>query len=176
MSIQAKMVLIDGKYYAPGHAKAKEFLSRTMEPGATPSQTQPLLTHNKSEGLKTFEITAVKVGKKMMRLRQDTKPLLNKLETEFQAQLKTMFPRAIIIPQSMRFKLANGLWYKPDFIAVTDSLRVDLVTVSAFEVKGPFAHRGGFENLKMAAHQFPWVRWALIWKEEGLWREQEILP
>ena len=44
------------------------------------------------------------------------------------------------------------------------------------EVKGPHAFRRGFENLKMAAHKYPWIKWVLVWKENGEWREQTVLP
>lgn len=109
------------------------------------------------------------------RIRQDSKPLLNKLENEFFLQLVPPFysPGWRIVPQSVRFKLANGLWYKPDFLKVGDDEDAPLV---AYEVKGPHAFRGGFENLKMAAQQYPWIKWVLAWKVGGDWKQQIILP
>lgn len=100
------------------------------------------------------------------RIRQDPKPPLNKLEQEYFHLF--LFNEKNVEKQSLRFKLANGLWYKPDFFCA--------YRLVAIEVKGPFAHRGGFENLKMAAHQYPWIRWNLVWKANGKWCEQAVLP
>ena len=104
------------------------------------------------------------------RLRQDTKPLLNKLEMQFKVHYERLTGHTLI-PQAIRFKLANGLWYKPDFI-----LYCPTMGLRAFEIKGPHSFRGGFENLKMAAHQYHWIKWTLAWKECGVWQEQIILP
>ncbi len=107
------------------------------------------------------------------RIRQDTKPKLNKLETEYLGVL-TRNPGiklVTIVPQGIRFELGNGIWYKPDFtcLSIEGYLR-------AYEVKGPHAFRGGFENLKVAARLYHWIRWALVWKDNGTWREQHVLP
>lgn len=107
---------------------------------------------------------------KLRRLRQDSKPLLNNLETEFFNWLKAFYPSAIIRPQAKRYRLANGIWYKPDFTALM------LGRECAWEVKGPHAFRGGFENLKVAAATYPEIKWVLVWKQDGRWQEQEILP
>lgn len=110
------------------------------------------------------------------RIRQSSKPLLNKLETEFQiyeeAKLRTVFGDASkLIPQSLRFKLGNGIWFKVDFIFIRPA-----GTWSAYEVKGPKAFRGGFENLKVAAFQYPLICWLLVWKDGGRWKEQKVKP
>lgn len=70
--------------------------------------------------------------------------------------------------QAIRFRLANGLWYKPDIVCLEHH--------TCFEVKGPHAFRGGFENLKMAASVYPRLAWYLLWKENGKWCEQRVLP
>lgn len=104
------------------------------------------------------------------RLRQSQKPLLNKLETRWFAVLQTTLPKGIVIhAQAMRFELARGIWYKPDFAAFVAG------TLNAWEVKGPRAFRGGFENLKVAATVFPEVVWKLVWEDGGQWREQVVL-
>lgn len=115
------------------------------------------------------------VVKPKKRIRQRSKPLLNKLENEFLLKLTPPFdsPGWRIVPQSLRFRLANGLWYKPDFLKVGDDADSPIV---AYEVKGPHAFRGGFENLKMAASQYPWIKWVVVWKDEGVWQEQVVLP
>jgi hypothetical protein len=104
------------------------------------------------------------------RIRQSTKPLMNKLEQEWFHICKSSYPEDCqVLPQSLRFKLGNGIWYKPDVIVLAGA-------TYAYEVKGPHAFRGGFENLKVAAHLYPKIRWTLVWKEGCEWKEQEVLP
>lgn len=104
------------------------------------------------------------------RVRQSKKPLMNKLETEWSQWLKETFPSNPIVPQAIRFRLGNGNWYKTDFVMFSPDC------VVAYEVKGKHAFRGGFENLKVAASLYPWIKWCLVWKQDGQWMEQEILP
>lgn len=109
------------------------------------------------------------------RIRQSRRPLLNKLETEWLSQLDRHIGPGQAKAQAKRYKLGNGIWFKPDFTA-TVKLVGGFTQETAWEVKGPHAFRGGFENLKVAAHEWPEVRWILVWKENGLWREQQVLP
>jgi hypothetical protein len=104
------------------------------------------------------------------RIRQSAKPLLNKLETEFLAYLRGQFPDAPIHAQAFRFRLANGLHYTPDLVVWADGW------LTCYEVKGPHAFRGGFENLKSAANRFVEIAWRLAWKESGRWQIQQVLP
>lgn len=115
------------------------------------------------------------------RIRQDGKPLLNKLEGEFLAELSRFHPGATVWKQALRWRLGNGIWYKPDFAAFVDyylspGLPAKVRRLCCWEVKGPHAFRGGFENLKVAAGLYPNVRWSLVWKDGGRWQEQEVLP
>lgn len=103
------------------------------------------------------------------RIRQSSRPLMNKLEAEFCERLKAYGWTNIYI-QALRFRLANGLWYKPDFVVH------DCLEPYCYEVKGPHAFRGGFENLKMAATTYRTFNWFLVWRENGVWQEQRILP
>jgi hypothetical protein len=80
-------------------------------------------------------------------------------------------------------ELANGIWYKPDFFVPGSSYISSEVGSLAYpeqsiawEVKGPHAFRGGMENLKVAARVHPWCRFYLVWKLDGMWKEQEVLP
>ena len=103
------------------------------------------------------------------RIRQDTKPLMNKLEAAWLSEvLKRTNPSAR--PQALKFRLGNGIAYKPDFVDFTGE------TVTCWEVKGPHAFRGGFENLKVAAAAYPEIRWVLVWKVAGEWQQQVVLP
>lgn len=121
---------------------------------------------------------------KKKRIRQSSKPLMNKLESQWYEQLKMVFPQEInrIRVQAFRVKLASGTWYKPDFFLMRDpgvTVNYDFPSkdrVIAWEVKGPHAFRGGKEFLKIAAYQYPEIKFVLVWKENGQWVTQEILP
>lgn len=104
------------------------------------------------------------------RIRQESKALLNKLETEWLAQLRRMMPAVTVRSQAWRVKLGNGIWFKVDFCAVVGG------QWTAWEVKGPHAFRGGMENLKVAACCYPEIRWLLVWKVKGEWKQQVVLP
>jgi hypothetical protein len=103
------------------------------------------------------------------RVRQSSKPLMNKLESEFYLHLLLRFNKDYVKIQAVRFRLGNGIWYVPDFV-------ISAPWATCYEVKGPHAFRGGFENLKVAASTYPEIKWRLVWKENGRWIEQEILP
>src|SRR5215472_964213 len=61
------------------------------------------------------EITIITKSRK--RIRQSSKPQMNKLEEEWMCQLAASPPPFSIHPQRITFKLANGLRYTPDFFA-----------------------------------------------------------
>jgi hypothetical protein len=100
---------------------------------------------------------------------------MNKLEMEFFNILKAQHPNAYIRPQARRYKLGNGIWYKPDFTAHIHPGDGSMQE-TAWEVKGPHSFRGGFENLKVAAALWPEVEWILVWKVKGQWQQQAVLP
>ncbi len=109
------------------------------------------------------------LGLNKRRLRQDSKPLMNTLETRLLTYLQSKYAGVTIRPQAKRYRLANGLWYKADFTAIIAGVE------HAWEAKGPKAFRGGFENLKIAATQWPDVVFTLMWEESGVWLDQRIL-
>lgn len=107
------------------------------------------------------------------RIRQRTKPMMNRLEFEFYRMQSTCANIMNIRTQAITFLIANGVRYTPDF---TWRERGTNLTF-AIEVKGPKAFDGSLEKLKMAAHEFPDWKWFLVWKDkDGIWREQEVLP
>lgn len=130
-------------------------------------------THAKAPQSDSMVVGATKPPK---RIRQSTKPLLNKLEEEFAGVLKYRFPTGYVCAQCLRFKLGNGICYKPDFVAWPAGFDSQDPRMRAFEVKGPHAFRGGFENLKVAASLYCAIKWTLVWKEDGQWKEQTVLP
>lgn len=117
------------------------------------------------------EVTIITKPKK--RIRQSSKPLMNKLEFSFYSYLSAFYPSFSFHAQSIRFKLGNGIYYKPDLVCFGWG---DKPRACCWEVKGPYAFRGGFENLKVAAHAYPEVEWRLAWKIGNEWQQQLVLP
>lgn len=108
-----------------------------------------------------------------VRIRQDPKPLMNKLEQAWFDHLKMMGTVRGLSAQSLRFKLANGAWYKSDVIGwIGDKLH-------AWECKGPSCMKNvdrGILTVKIAAAQWPEVNFTLVWKERGVFKIQRVLP
>lgn len=109
---------------------------------------------------------------KRIRQREEETPLLNKLETAFLAELTFTLPGVKVHAQSWRVKIARSSWFKVDFCACVDGQWV------AWEVKG---NKGknidrGKLALKVAASAYPEVKWFLVWRIDGQWQRQEILP
>lgn len=100
------------------------------------------------------------------RIRQSDKPVLNKTESEFQRILLLSNPEAVA--QSVRFKLSTGCHYTPDFFSFSQ--------MTAWEVKGRHAWEDSLIKLRMAAKVWPNIRWMLVWKDDGQWQEQHVLP
>jgi hypothetical protein len=110
------------------------------------------------------------------RVKQDHKPVLNKLETRCRDYLKALCPKSIILEQQLRFKLGNGVWYKPD-LALID-LFEPFIRLRLIECKGPKQMKGvakGVMTIKIAAAQYPKFEWFLMWDESGL-KNQRIFP
>lgn len=104
------------------------------------------------------------------RLRQSSKPTMNKLETRFHGKLLAEYPGEAILCQAVRVEISRGHWYKPDFF-----LPNRVGGPLAYEVKGPFAYRGAFTVLKCAARVHPWIRFILVWEEDMTWHDQIVL-
>jgi hypothetical protein len=118
------------------------------------------------------------------RVRQETKPLMNKLESDWFRALSSN-PEVIkctLRAQSKRLKLGNGVWYKPDMTALTVTGITDRETISkeiAWECKGPKQMKGmakGMMTIKVAASQYPEIEFRLVWRESGQWFQQIVLP
>jgi hypothetical protein len=100
---------------------------------------------------------------------------LNKLESEWLVVLERRYGPDQVKPQAKKYKLANGCWYCPDF-SVNAKLLGSIVLETCYEVKGKYAWEDAMVKLKVAAHQWPDVKWVLAWKEDGEWKEQWVLP
>ena len=108
-----------------------------------------------------------------VRIRQDSKPLLNKLEKEWFDILKAGGNVTNLSAQALRFKLANGAWYKCDIVGWVNG------RLTGWECKGPSCVKNvdrGILTVKIAAAQWPEVDFYLVWKERGQFRQQHVLP
>ena len=104
------------------------------------------------------------------RIRQARAKVMNKTETDFFLHIQNLTGNAGTIRfNAVRFELANGLHFKPDFtVGIT----------TAYEAKGPWASRDAFPRLKMAARLYPEIKWYLATraKRTGAWDIQHVLP
>lgn len=112
-----------------------------------------------------------------------TKPLLkqrrgqpSKTELAFELKLRADYPGALIKAQGLTLPIANGTRYTPDFIVSPAADGVHCVI--AFEVKGARIWDGSLEKLKIAAAQFPWIKFMLAVRKSHTapWRIEEVLP
>ena len=121
-------------------------------------------------------IAPIEAPKTPKRVRQGEKPM-NKLEAEWGRILE---PLAVHLrAQSKRYRLANSAWYKPDWTGEVLNKDTDEFDETCWEVKGGKKMKGHAKSmltLKVAASTWPEIRWILVWKENGQWQQQTILP
>lgn len=119
----------------------------------------------------------VQPAPKLKRLRQSSRPVLNKLESDWLAYLKDTYPGENFRFQDRRYLLANGVWYKPDITCQFHHLEDHpLLVETAWECKefrGKNVDRG-IVMLKVAAHVWPEIKWMIVWRQDGEWNEQEV--
>ena len=109
------------------------------------------------------------------RLRQSSKPLLNRLETEYLNHLQSRWTNKFY-PQAMTFRLASGLKYTADFFAFDFPWTGEASGPTAFEVKGPWFPEHNRVKIKAFAAAYPEIRVLLVWRENGLWQSQRVNP
>ena len=143
-------------------------MSKIFESAARASKSESFRKLNPH--LFTSEIFPAKVKQPEM-LRQN-KTGLNKLETEYFQILKAQFGESVHA-QLITFKLANGCRYTPDFIVWNDT--TENLRIIAYEVKG-FMRDDAAVKIKVAAGIMRHVDFRLVWKQDGRWLEQRILP
>lgn len=110
-------------------------------------------------------------------LRQSSKRP-NKTEAECAAYINALRPDDFIVQQDITFRLANGLRYTPDLVLWSSFAGL----LDAIEVKAErrrdarWATDDSKAKIKIAAKMFPFIRWRLMWKESGQWKEQVVQP
>lgn len=98
---------------------------------------------------------------------------MNKLEQEYFDQLCTH--HIPLYPQSITFKIANGVRYTPDIFCFAWPWRGENMPV-AWEIKGPWMTDDAVVKLKVFANAYPHIKVLLASKnkETGLWFNQEV--
>ena len=115
------------------------------------------------------------IVRRPQRLRQSSKPLMNKLEQEWFDVLR-FNTNSIVHCQGIKFKLANGLTYLPDFFCFDWMSAGEFARPTAFEVKGPWATDDAIAKVKMFATAYPEIRVILVWKDDNKqWQTQRVL-
>lgn len=132
-----------------------------------PHASADTIRKNFPDGVVAPSSTGAEAAPKERRLRQAAIKL-NGLETAYQDVLHAKYGPADVVAQSIRVRLGSGAWFKADFFVKSELLFV--------ECKGPHAFRGGFEFLKIAASIHTWAKFQLVWKNNGEWMWQDILP
>lgn len=100
---------------------------------------------------------------------------MNNLEREWFNVLQSGHDTQYLRAQALRFKLANGAWYKPD-ITCQHAASTGL---TAYECKGPRQMKNvdrGILALKFAATAWPEVNFILVWKASNGFHQQQIFP
>lgn len=108
------------------------------------------------------------------RIRQAKEPKLNKLEAEALEWLRATLSGYSVQPHALRLRLANGVVYTPDVIA--NPICLPTARLRAYEIKGPHAWDDSIVKLKVAAGTWPTIQFTLVWKQDGQWQEQIVLP
>lgn len=106
----------------------------------------------------------------LKRLRQSSRPLMNRLELEYLRRLQGLFPNQTFRCQAVKFRLANGVWLTPDIV------NIELKDI--YEVKGQWFVDDAKVKIKVAAAMYPEFVWHLVWKdkETNHWCDQTIIP
>lgn len=117
------------------------------------------------------DITVPKAAPAPIRIRQSTKPDLNKTEARGIAFLQRRYPDALLRVHAKTYVLANGVRYTPEATAILDGVE------HAWEVKGPKIWDDATVKIKVAANEFPEIVWTMIWEDSKTkeWKTQIIL-
>ena len=120
-----------------------------------------------------YQSSTVYADAVIRRIKQRTKPLLNKLEKEWHDYA---FAFSLVCVQAITFRLANGVRYTPDFFSFDWPSTGEFNRPTAWEVKGPWATDDAIAKVKMFAMAYPEIRVILVWKDDNKqWCQQRVL-
>ncbi len=84
---------------------------------------------------------------------------MNKTETRYADQLELMKRAGQIVDyrfEGVRFRLAEGAIFKPDFFVVHGEF------FEVVEIKGGLIREAALVRFKVAADMYPWFRWKML--------------
>jgi hypothetical protein len=104
------------------------------------------------------------------------RPRMNKTETEFSFFLEARRRKGEIDGwryEPVRLRLADGAWYKPDFMSWTHDIEElpSVAVVVFYEVKGAHIREAAMVRFKVAREQFPWASFEMWQKKQGQWNQ-----
>ncbi len=111
------------------------------------------------------------------RIRQSSKPLLNKTEQRCFDYLSSSMIDAVVKEKPMTFRLCNGVRLTPDIgvFMIPGEMKPRMI-----DVKGQQQIQDdAVVKLKFAAKEWPMFAWLIMWEIDGVhgnWCVQEILP
>ncbi len=98
-------------------------------------------------------------------------------ETKYRSKLERDFALHLAVEEGIatyyepfRLRLANGAYYKPDFMVINPDR-----TMTIFEVKGHFREAAKV-RVKVAASLHPYFRFIVVTRSEGVWHLEEFKP
>lgn len=90
---------------------------------------------------------------------------MNKTEAKYAGELSLRKVGGDILDwryESLNFRLADNTFYRPDFLIVyADYFEI-------VEIKG-FLRDDALVKFKVAAKEYPWVRWTMLRLKKGIW-------
>lgn len=107
-------------------------------------------------------------------IRQEKPVQEGQWEKEWREQVEASGEFTHVKAQSLRVRLANGSWYRPDVSAMRTRNNI----IHCWDVKGGSKMKGtakGRLAIKVAASLYKEFRWALAWKKNGEWMTQEVI-
>ena len=127
----------------------------------------------------TNEVVKMDMVKTGVKVRQQQGRKETKIERDWYAYLRALYPLSGLHKQAIKFQLCNGVTYTPDIfsfgIRLVDD---DEMMPTAWEVKGNWSTDDAMVKIKMAPTIFREIRWIMVWRDklDKQFRQQRILP
>jgi hypothetical protein len=93
----------------------------------------------------------------------DYAPYRSRWEKEYAAELAASSGVGLWKYEPMRFRLADGAWYKPDFMWIDYSGKIHFDEIKGFE------RPAAILRWKVAAELYPMFKWRMLTKRDGAW-------
>ena len=101
----------------------------------------------------------------------------SKVHRDWGDHLKTFVPKESLYEEAITLKLCNGVRYRADWMVIYGLTQPPTAyKITAYECKGAFMYDDARKSLLFAAKEYPWIRFMLVCRQNGQWKQQEILP